>query len=103
MGVPRGTTPTLTLELLADDLDLTAAENVYVSISGKLKYLEKTGDDLVIRAKEIDVYLSQEETLGFSESQVGIQVNWTFPFGRRCASEIATYSFTKQLLDRVVE
>lgn len=103
MGVPRGTTPTFTLELEAETLDLTAAESVYVSFSSRGVYLEKTGEELVVRAKEVDVYLSQEETLEFMDSQVEIQVNWTYPLGRRSASEIATYKFTKQLLDRVVE
>lgn len=103
MGVPRGTTPTFTLVLDDDELDLTAARNVYVSFSSRDNELEKTGDDIVVRAKEVDVYLSQEETLAFSELQVGIQVNWTYLNGNRCASNIAVYTFSKQLLDRVVE
>lgn len=103
MGVPRGVTPTFTFTLEDDNIDLTAVNNVYVSFANKGSCLTKTGSEIEVRAKEVDVYLSQEETLGFSETRVDIQINWTYADGKRGATEVATYSFGKQLLDRVVE
>lgn len=103
MGVPRGTTPTFTLTLDDEDLDLTAAQTVIVSFSNREVCLEKQGNDITVRQKEIDVFLSQEETLAFLEQRVDIQVNWILVGGIRCASTIASYTFGRQLLDRVVE
>lgn len=103
MGVPRGTTPTFTLTLDDEDLDLTTAQTVIVSFSNREVCLEKQGSDITVRQNEIDVFLSQEETLAFLEQRVDIQVNWILAGGIRCASTITSYTFGRQLLDRVVE
>lgn len=102
MAVPRGTTPTFTLILLEENLDLTVANNVYVTFTSGSQNITKSGSNLTIRPKEIDVYFSQEETLGFGTGPVEIQANWTYQNGRRAASDVASYRFSKQLLNRVV-
>lgn len=102
MGVPSGTTPTLTLTFDSETLDLTAAENVYVTFSAKGETLTKTGADIAVSAQEIGVYLTQEETLGFSVGSVKIQVNWTYADGSRGASDVALFSFSEQLLRSVL-
>lgn len=102
MSIPRGVTPTFTLTFESDDLDLTQADHVYVTFCNKVT-LTKSDGDLDIAAKQISVYLSQEETLSFSEGATAIQVNWTYGDGSRAASEIVRYNFNAQLLNRVVE
>lgn len=101
MSVPQFTTPTFTLTFEDENLDLTEATNVYVSFRSKGYTLTKDTADLTIRAKEIDVFLTQNETSRFQNS-IEIQANWTTPGGHRAASEVANYPISKQLLQRVV-
>ena len=103
--IPIGTTPTFTLTFDDDNLDLTSAQNVYVTFhsANKASSLTKTGEDLVVEEKSIAVYLTQEETLAFYEGDVEIQANWTSATGGRCASDVGTYEFSKQLLKEVLE
>ena len=102
MAIPRGVTPTFTLTFTDENLDLTAADHVYVTFKGGVT-ITKADSELTIAAKQIDVYLSQEETLAFKQRQVSIQVNWTYANGSRSASEVVGYSFSDNLLDKVVE
>lgn len=103
--IPIGTTPTFTLTFTDENLDLTSAQNVYVTFhsANKSSSLTKTGEDLTIEEKSIAVYLAQEETLAFYEGDVEIQANWTSTTGGRCASDVVTYTFGKQLLKEVLE
>ena len=105
MPVPRGTTPTFVLIFEEEDLDLTMAQNVYVTFrsKGSSYAVTKTGNDLAVTEKEISVYLSQDETFRFGEGSIEIQANWTTSHGDRYASEIATYCISKQLLNQVIE
>lgn len=105
MSVPRGTTPTFTCTFKEDGLDLTTAHNVYVTFksANALNSLTKSGSSLVVEPKSIAVYLSQKETLGFGVGDVEIQANWTTASGDRAASDIVTYTISKQLLPKVVE
>ena len=103
MSIVRGTTPTFTLTFTEESLDLTTAVNVYVTIDQRGKSITKTEEDLTVSAKQIEVYLSQEETLSFGVGSIEIQANWTTSGGGRCASEVATYTLTKQLLSKVIE
>lgn len=100
--IPRGVTPTFTLTFTDDDLDLTQATHVYVTFKGG-REITKSDGELTIAAKQIDVYLTQEETLSFRLGGVSIQVNWTYGDGSRAASEVVGYTFSPQLLDKVVE
>ena len=102
MSVPRGTTPTFTLTFTDENLDLTAADHVYVSFRCATVYIEKSDEDLDIEAKSVSVYLNQSETLSIAQGKVAIQVNWVYANGDRAASEIVQYSFSGQLLNRVV-
>ena len=103
MGVPIGTTPTLSLTFSDETLDLTAANHVYVTIEGGGHTITKTDSELSVQEKKIDVYLSQQETLKFQTGNVRIQVNWTYGNGSRAASTIVSYNFGDNLLNRVVE
>ena len=101
MGVPLYTTPTFTLTFTEKDLDLTQAENVYVTFRSGAVFLTKTGENLTVDEKTISVDLTQEETASFVMGVVEIQANWT-QGNKRIASEVATYDMTKQLLTAVV-
>ena len=103
MSVPQYTTPTFSLKFSEQDLDLTQASNVYVTFQSGDYTLTKTGDFLTVQAKQIDVYLSQEETSRFKPCMVKIQANWTTYYGDRAASNVVSYQISEQLLKRVVE
>lgn len=102
MSVPQFTTPTFTLTFNDELLDLTEANNVYVTFRARTYLLTKTGSDLVIAEKSIGVRLTQNETAHMM-GDVEIQANWTTPGGGRAASEVVTYPISKQLLQRVIE
>lgn len=102
MGVPLFTTPTFTLTFSEQGLDLTQAQNVYVTFNSGATWITKTGEDLTVNDKSIIVSLTQEETARFIMGVLKIQANWT-QNGKRIASEIVGYDMTGQLLTRVVE
>lgn len=98
MSIPRGTTPTFTLTFTEDNLDLTTAQNVYVTFKSGTSKITKTGADLEIGEKTIAVYLTQANTLSLDVGVVKIQANWTTANGSRVASEVIEYPITEQLL-----
>ena len=102
MGVPQYTTPTFILTFDEEGLDLTEAQNVYVTFTSGNTSITKTGEDLTVEAKAISVYLNQGETGRFRQGDVEIQANWTEANGERAASEIEYYQISGQLLKRVV-
>lgn len=101
MGIARATTPTFTLTFTEEELDLTQATNVYVTFEQGEVNFTKTALD--VAEKQVDVYLSQEETLRFKVGVVNIQVNWTMANGRRACSDVKQVEITKQLLRQVIE
>ena len=102
MGVPRYTTPVFTLTFGEKDLDLTQATGVYVTFKQAGRVITITGSDLEVGEKTISVSFSQEETGRFCLGSVEIQANW-ITGNKRAASEVVTYEFTEQLLQRVIE
>lgn len=103
MAFARGTTPTITFTLDADNVDLTQANNVYVTFRwGTGATMTKTGNELTITEKSIAVRLTQEETFAFTDHQIKIQVNWTYADGTRWSTDCVSYRVTEQLLNRVV-
>ena len=106
----RGTTPTFTFTITNETVDLTEAENVYVTIRQGSKEITKTGEDLEVAARVVNVFLNQEESLSLSETvDAEVQINWTYldPVDnttvRRAATKVKSIKVTKQLLKRVIE
>lgn len=102
----KGTTPTFTFTTSAD-IDLTQATGVYVTFSNinETQIFTKTGADLVINEKSIDVFLTQQETLLFPEGTVKVQINWTYNEDgkvKRCASEKMTINAIRNLINEVL-
>lgn len=102
MGVPRYTTPVFTLTFKEKDLDLTQAEDVFVTFQQACKIITVTGEDLTVGEKTIAVSFTQEETAEFCVGDVEIQANWIVA-GKRAASEIEKYQFTDNLLKQVIQ
>lgn len=101
----KGTTPTISL-MFPDTVDLTLATQIAVTFSDYKNntILEKVGSDLTVSAQQIDIDLSQEETLAMPKD-VLIQVNFLYMDGatsRRCASTIQGLRFEKNLKAEVM-
>lgn len=101
----KGTTPTISLTF-PDTVDLTLATQIAVTFSDYRNntILEKVGSELTISAQQIDIDLSQEETLAMPKD-VLIQVNFLYMDGtvsRRCASTIQGLRFEKNLKAEVM-
>lgn len=98
----RATTPTFSLKIRDESVDLTQALNVYATFTQLSKVITKTGEDIVVSPQQVDVYLSQEETLKFTEGDVEVQINYTYANGTRAASKIAYIKVEKNLIGRVL-
>lgn len=103
MAIPIATTPTITITFTDDELDLTAASGVYVTLKQNNVELTKTGTDIAVSAKQIELVLEQDDTVKFAEGFVNIQVNWVFPNGKRACSDVQTIQMSRQLLKAVIE
>jgi hypothetical protein len=108
----RGTTPTLTFTVRprqpTDEIDLTEARNIYVTLQRGTTVIEKTGDDLEVTERTVVVYLTQEESLKLPEgADAEVQLNWTYldanDIVRRAATKVKAFPVTKQLMKRVIE
>lgn len=102
----RGTTPTYILQL-PEDIDLTMADHVIVTFSDAnyRKLIEKTDSELQISQHEVEVYLSQAETLSFPLGSVLVQLNFTFTEGskvKRLATTIERTDSVKNLKEVVI-
>ena len=102
----RGTTPTFTFTLKNQDVDLSAAQNVYVTLAQGSTLIEKTGTDLEIDTRTVSVFLTQKESLQLLEcSNCEVQINWTYldldgETIRRAATKVKSIPISKQLLRR---
>lgn len=99
----KGTTPTFQLILDDQTLDLTSAVNIYATFRQGKTEITKTGADIEVSAHEVDVYLSQAETLSLSYGKVDIQLNWTYVGGLRRCSTIVSVDVSHNLIERVLE
>lgn len=99
----RGTTPTFQLILKDETIDLTEALNVYATFKQGSKVITKTGEDIDVSPTQVDVYMSQEETLGFRYGDIRIQLNWTYSDGSRACTKIVKKNVGKNLIERVLE
>lgn len=103
MAIRQGITPTFTLTLESETIDLTQSENVFVTFKQGSISLTKSGEDLTVREADVDVYLEQSETLMFARGKVAVQLNWTYADGSRGCSEIVSIDWAENLLQEVLE
>ena len=103
----RGTTPTFTLTI-SGDVDLSLADNVYVSIRQGTVDIELTGDELEIDGNVILCWIPQQKSLKLIENaKAKIQVNWTYRDGqsgdvKRAATIVKEITVLEQLIRRVL-
>ena len=98
----RGTTPTFIIQI-EDDIDLTEARNVYVTFEQDTLKMTKTGQDIEVSEKEVDVFLTQSETLQFSVGMMDIQLNWTYDDNKRACSNIIVVNIERNLINEVLD
>lgn len=102
-SVPQFTTPTFTLVFDEESVDLTLARNVYVTFKNSYATITKSGNELNISPKQIEVVLTQQETGSFSVGKVEVQANWLTINGMRVSSTVEVVDIGKQLMQRVVD
>lgn len=103
MAVPQYTTPTLVLTFQDENLDLTQASQIIVTLESKTKkQIEKTGQDLTVEAKNISVDLSQQESSALAVGEVKVMVNWILPNGKRAASKQKIVDISENLHRKVM-
>ena len=79
----QGLTPTITITV-GTSTDLTEAGNVYPSIKQGKAVLQP--DDFFVSAHQVDIYLTQVETLALAPGVAEVQLNWTYATGQRGAT-----------------
>lgn len=101
--IGQATTPTF-ICTVPDTVDLTAAENVYFTISQFANTITKRGESLDIDSHSVSVYLSQGDTVGISPSRpVELQLNWTYADGSRGMTKIVSVEVDRNLIPEVLE
>ena len=105
----RGTTPTfrLTIQPKQGSVDLSVADNVYVTIKQGNVNIELTGDELEIDENVISCWIPQEKSLRlFDGAAAKLQVNWTYTDEsantKRAATVVKEISVGEQLIRRVL-
>lgn len=88
MTTMQGLTPTITVTV-PEDYDLTEAAHVYVSFK-QGKTLLKLTDGFDVSAHQVDVYLTQADTLALNVGTAEVQLNWTYGSGQRAATKPVT-------------
>lgn len=92
----RGTTP---INIFQTDVDLTNASVLFITYKQNDKViLEKSIDEVKIQNNIVSAYLSQKDTLLFTEGIVTIQIRAKFPDGSVIASALirtSTYEILK--------
>ena len=104
----NGTTIPITLTVgTSDDVDLTAAINVYVTLAQGNTTITISGESLSVQSNTVEFNLTQDQSLSLSVgTPVSVQVNWTYydPNGnvQRAATKTKKISVTEQLLKQVI-
>lgn len=80
----QGLTPTITITV-GTSTDLTEAGNVYPSIKQGKAVLQP--DDFFVSAHQVDIYLTQAETLALDPGVAEVQLNWVYATGQRGATK----------------
>lgn len=108
MAIIRGTTPTLTFHVKNEQLDLNEVAEIWVTFKTKagVRPKEKTFDinDVVIDAEEktIELFLTQEDTLFFSDAAILVQLRVRFDSDLVYASNIMDVTIGQILKEGVI-
>lgn len=97
----QATTPTFILTV-PNTVDLSSAAHVYFTMTQKELIITKSGSQLTVSSHQVQVYLTQAETLQFKPGQAVIQLNWTYSTGQRACTKKVTINVEDNLLKKVV-
>lgn len=103
------TTPFLTIRI-RDDVDLTLAEEIVMTISqGDALSISKSGEAVAVGEdkKSVSCWLTQEESARFAPGPAKAQCNWTYTDAisgevRRAATRPIRIKVDKQLYEAVI-
>lgn len=105
--VYTATTPTITI-MFPENIDLTSGYDHVVTFSrpiSEAKIMDISGEALVVTAHQIDVTLTQEQTILLPEPKIIGQVNWLINSGgqvKRPCSEKFEILIDKNLKNEVM-
>lgn len=85
LNTMQGLTPTIIVRV-PQTIDLTEASNHYVSIKQNDCLVLKKSEGFIVEQHEVEIYLTQEETLRFRTGTIFLQLNWTYATGQRGAT-----------------
>ena len=99
----RGTTPTIVINVTGEDF---FESTLYVTLEQGEFELTKTGEDVAVTPTDngatVEIFLSQEETLAFTNGSARIQIRWIDSGGNAQASPIKAIEISPILLDGVI-
>lgn len=99
----RGTTPTIVINVTGEDF---SGATMYVTLEQGNTQLTKTNTDVVVTpttdGSTVQIFLSQEETLAFTNGSARIQIRWIDSGGNAQASPIKAIEISPILLDGVI-
>lgn len=105
----RYTTPTLTLTISDEHIDLNLASDVHVTIRQGAVCVDKNADEIQIEenGRTVSCWITQEESSHFQKGNARIQVNWIYDSAdgtqRRAATKEKQIQIDENLLQRVIE
>jgi hypothetical protein len=105
MSFSPGFTPTFRLTIPEGSEDLTTVDQIHVTFEGAYCHIDKSGSDItIVSGTEIEVTLTQEETLRMWETPITAQLNWLYPTTQlRWGTEVSDpIILNKQLLREVI-
>lgn len=101
MDIILGTTPTVIITV-PSSVDLSAATIIEFSLVQRNTKIFKR--ELTLRdSHTVSAYLTQQETLRFTEGEATIQLNWTYADGSRGAMYKYTVTFIDNQNKEVIE
>lgn len=101
----RGTTPTLQLMLMADDLDFSDVSGIWVTLKSPCMEMTFTGDEVDLDTEEGKAYIrmTQEQTLSLGFGKVKVQARILMRDGMAYATEVAEVDVEDVLMGGVLE
>lgn len=102
-GWAPGWTPTLVLRIPEGTEDLTTVDSINVRIIADDEILDKCGEDVsVLSSNELEITLTQEESLRLMNATVTIQADWLYPGTElRWGTKTAIVTLDEQTLPEV--
>ena len=104
------TTPDFIFRIRDEDIDLTAAKHVYLTMKQQNYILTKNESDMVVSKNSVSVWFDQNEISKFKADgvKVEVQINWTYEDDsgtktKRAATTIKSFRVTRNLLKKVLK